>query len=150
MTIRPANAEEAKRVKAIAEAAYQPYVAVIGRPPAPMVADFQAAAQAGDLHVLEDGGTIVAYIHLYPKGQALHIENLAVAPEARRRGYANRLLAFAEAEARRLGLGTLDLYTNEAMESAKALYLASGFQEIDRRLEAGFRRVYLQKDLQQA
>ncbi len=148
MAIRKAEETDVAGVRAIAEAAYRPYVAVIGRAPAPMVADFESAADAGDLHVLELDGRAMAYIHLYPKDKALHIENLAVVPEARRQGLASRLLTFAESEARRLGLSHLDLYTNEAMESAQALYLASGFREIDRRVEAGFRRVYLQKALE--
>ncbi len=145
--IRLAGPADIARVRAIAEAAYQPFVAEIGRAPAPMVADFAAAAEAGTLHVLEEAGRMLAYIHLYPKGEVLHIENLAVAPEAHRRGLARRLLAFAETEARDRGIACLDLYTNEVMKGAYGLYIASGFTEIDRRVEAGFRRIYLQKRL---
>ncbi len=145
--LRPAGPADVPRVRAIAEAAYRPFVAEIGRPPAPMVADFAAAAGAGSLYVLEEGEATLAYIHLYPKGDLLHIENLAVAPEARRRGLARRLLAFAEEEAGRRGIACLDLYTNEVMKAAYGLYIAEGFTEVERRVEAGFRRVYLQKPL---
>lgn len=147
MSFRPAGGADVASVRAIAEAAYQPYVAEIGRPPAPMVADFAAAAAAGDLFLLEEEGQLQAYIHLYAKGDVLHIENLAVAPEARRRGYARRLLAFAEDEARARGIGCLDLYTNEVMAAAYGLYIAAGFEEVDRRTEAGFRRIYLRKPM---
>ncbi len=147
MPLRLATAADVAAVRAIAEAAYQPFVAAIGRPPAPMVADFEAAAEAGDLHLFEEEGQALAYIHLYPNGEALHIENLAVAPEARRRGLAKQLLAFAELEARARGLTCLDLYTNEVMTAAFGLYIAAGFQEVDRRVQDGFRRIYLQKSL---
>jgi len=145
MPMRPATPADVVRVRAIAEAAYEPYVAEIGRKPAPMVADFAAAQAEGALYVLEEPDGVLAYIHLYPKGEALHIENLAVWPEARRRGIARRILAFAADEARTRGIDLLDLYTNEAMREAQALYQAEGFDEIDRRVEAGFRRIYLQK-----
>ncbi len=147
MSFRPAGNADVATVRTIAEAAYQPYVAEIGRAPAPMVADFAAAAAAGDLFVLEEEGQVLAYIHLYAKDEVLHIENLAVAPEARRRGYARRLLAFAEDEARTRGIDCLDLYTNEVMAAAYGLYIATGFDEVDRRVEAGFRRIYLRKAL---
>ncbi|GAB5470300.1 MAG: GNAT family N-acetyltransferase [Rhodospirillales bacterium] len=147
MEMRKARPGDVEPVMAIAEEAYAPYVAIIGRPPAPMVADFAEAEAAGQLHVLEREGEIVAYIHLYPKGDVLHIENLAVMPALRRQGIARRLLDFAEAQAAALGIGVLDLYTNEVMESAQSLYLATGFDEVERREEAGFRRVYLRKTL---
>lgn len=147
MSFRPAGSSDVATVRAIAEAAYEPYVAAIGRPPAPMVADFAAAAAAGDLFLLEEEGQAVGYIHLYAKGEDLHIENLAVAPQARRRGHARRLLAFAEQAARARGIARLDLYTNEVMEAAFGLYIAAGFEEVDRRLEAGFRRIYLRKNV---
>lgn len=145
MPLRPATPADVERVRAVAEAAYRPYVAEIGRKPAPMIADFAAAQAAGSLYVLETAAGIQAYIHLYPKGAALHIENLAVDPQARRQGLAGQLLAFAEAEAGRRGIALLDLYTNEAMREAQALYAAKGFAEVDRRVEAGFRRIYLQR-----
>ncbi len=147
MRIRPALAADVEKVRALAEAAYQPFVARIGRPPAPMVADFAAAAAAGNLQLVEENDRLLAYIHLYPKGEVLHIENLAVAPEARRCGLARRLLAFAETEARAREIACLDLYTNEVMDGAFALYMAEGFEEVERRVVDGFRRIYLQKQL---
>ena len=57
------------------------------------------------------------------------------------------LLAFAEEEARARDLQTLQLYTNEAMVENIAFYQRGGYQEIDRRVEEGYRRVFMQKTL---
>ncbi|MEO1194269.1 MAG: GNAT family N-acetyltransferase [Pseudomonadota bacterium] len=145
--IRKAGDADVGLVKAIAEAAYAPYAATLGKPPAPMVADFGAAQAAGDLFVLEQAGQVVAYIHLYRKEAVLHIENLAVHPSARRQGLAGRLLDFAEEEARRRGISVLDLYTNVVMTEAQALYERAGFTEIERREVNGFHRIFLQRRL---
>jgi len=62
------------------------------------------------------------------------IYSLAVSPEARRRGLAQRLLACAEAESRRRGLTGIVLEVREDNEAALALYQSAGFQRIGRRL----------------
>ncbi|WP_444852376.1 hypothetical protein [Streptomyces sp. NPDC000229] len=51
MTIRRATADDVLRVKAVTEAAYQHYIARIGRVPAPMAADHAADVAAGHLEV---------------------------------------------------------------------------------------------------
>jgi hypothetical protein len=58
------------------------------------------------------------------------------------------LLAFAEAEARRMGARALRLYTNEAMTENLALYGRLGFVETHRAVEEGLRRVYMTKVLE--
>jgi len=62
------------------------------------------------------------------------IYSLAVAPQARRRGIARRLLAYAEAESRRRGMKGVVLEVREDNSAALALYRAAGFQAIGRRL----------------
>jgi ribosomal protein S18 acetylase RimI-like enzyme len=87
----------------------------------------------------------VALIVLRPDEDALFVENIAVDPLVQGKGHGRALLAFAEAEARRLGLSALRLYTNAAMTENLAYYPRLGFRETDRREEDGYRRVFFEK-----
>lgn len=56
-------------------------------------------------------------------------------------------MAFAETHAGGLGLRALRLYTNEAMHETIPFYEGLGFAVSERRLEDGYRRIYLEKPL---
>ena len=61
------------------------------------------------------------------------ILTLAVAPEARRRGLGQALLAATMAEAARRGARAMFLEVAHSNASARALYAAAGFVEVGRR-----------------
>ncbi|HXP76677.1 MAG TPA: GNAT family N-acetyltransferase [Stellaceae bacterium] len=145
--IRPARPDEAEWARALVRRAYALYVPRMGREPAPMLADYGALIDAGDMRVLEDAGPPVALIVLRPDEDALFIENIAVDPAAQRKGHGRTLLAFAEREARRLGLKALRLYTNAAMTENLSYYPSLGFRETDRREEDGYKRVFFEKQV---
>ncbi|RIA55274.1 GNAT family N-acetyltransferase [Dichotomicrobium thermohalophilum] len=148
ITIRKAEADHAREVEACARAAYEKFVPLIGREPAPMVADFARQIARGIVEIAVDpAGRVAGFMVRYPRGAHLHIENLAIHPAFQGQGLGTRLLRRAEDTARELGLTTLELYTNAKMSEALAFYPARGFVEIDRRWEAGFDRVYFRKDL---
>ena len=144
-TIRPARREEAEWAKALVRRAYALYVPRMGQEPAPMLADYGALIEAGELKLLEEAGRPVALIVLRPEEDALFVENIAVDPQAQGKGYGRALLAFAEDEARRLGLTAIRLYTNAAMTENLAYYPRLGFRETDRREEDGYNRVFFEK-----
>ena len=54
-------------------------------------------------------------------------------------------MSFAEEEALRRGLQTIELYTNVKMTENLELYPRLGYQETDRREEDGFSRVFYRK-----
>ena len=143
--IRPARANDADWARALVRRAYQLYVPRMGKEPAPMLADYAALIAEGEVHVLEDAGKPAALIVIYPKHDALFIENIAVDPAAQRKGHGRVLLEFAEREARRLGLDFLRLYTNARMTENLAYYTALGFHETERREEDGYSRVFFEK-----
>lgn len=143
--IRPARAEEAARLAAIARAAYAPYVAAIGRVPPPMAQDFPAAIAAG--RVLVAGDPAEGFVVSHPRAADWHVENLAVAPGAQGLGLGPRLLAAAEDLGRAAGFARVTLYTNAAMAPALALYPRLGYRETARRTEDGLRRVFFEKEL---
>jgi len=140
--IRPATQSDLPYIKNSAEAAYGPYVPVIGRKPAPMVADFASLIDQDSVWVC-DGGFIV----MFAQGDVLHIENVAVHPDMQGQGFGRRLMSFAEDHARSLGLACVELYTNAKMTGPLALYPRLGYRQTGRRIEDGFDRVYFAKTL---
>jgi len=145
MEIHRARPEDAPFVREIAREAYKPYVKRIGREPAPMVADFAALINAAEVWVAVDFAEILGYIVMRPRGDTLHIENVAVSPPRHGEGVGKALLDFAEAEAARVGIARMDLYTNARMRENLSLYPRLGWVETDRRTEDGFERVYYEK-----
>src|ERR1051326_5047539 len=143
--IRPAHANDAEWARALVRRAYALYVPRMGKEPAPMLADYGALITAGEGYVLEDAGVPGGLIGIYPKEDALFIENTAVDPSAQRKGHGRTLLAFAEREAQRLGLKFLRLYTNAAMTEILTYYPRLGFSETERREEDGYKRVFFEK-----
>ena len=95
-TIRPAAEADVPALRSIAVAAYQRYVPRIGRPPAPMTADYLAPARHGQAWVAIEDGQAVGFIILTPQPSHLLIENVAVLPAAQGRGIRAQLLALAE------------------------------------------------------
>ncbi|HLZ70954.1 MAG TPA: GNAT family N-acetyltransferase [Dehalococcoidia bacterium] len=147
VTIRPARQHDAVAAAACVTAAYELYLPRMGVRPAPMLADYAALIAAGHVWVLVEDNALRGLIVLIAEPDHLFIENVAVQPEAQGRGYGRRLLDFADAEARRLRLPELRLYTNELMTENLGLYAHLGYVEVDRRLDGGYRRVFMVKRL---
>ena len=144
--MRPATTDDVAAVEAVVRAAYTGYIDRIGRPPAPMTADYVALVP--DTWVLDDdGGAVVGVLVVSAEPDHLLIQSVAVAPESQGCGYGRTLLAHAEIRARELGLPQLRLYTNAAMTENLRLYPHLGYTEVDRRREDGFDRVYYVKDV---
>ncbi len=131
--------------------AYARYVALIGREPAPMTADYAALIARGEVWVATQdacpGAVLVGVLVLRPQPPALLLDNVAVLPAWQRRGIGRALLAYAESQARQQGLSEVTLYTNAKMVDNQRLYAALGYVETDRRVEAGFSRVFFRKPL---
>ncbi len=76
---------------------------------------------------------VVGYLCFWEIGHEIHITNLAVHPEWRRRGVARRLLATALAEGASRGVVLAFLEVRPTNTRALALYDSLGFQIIGRR-----------------
>ena len=147
MNIRPAVPNDFDSVKGCAEQAYALYVPRMEKKPAPMIADFRAQIEAGHLYVIESGGDVAGFIVLYRRRDHIHVENVAVCPARQGQGLGRALLSFAEDEAKRRNVRTIELYTNIKMTENLELYPRLGYVEFDRREEHGFSRVFFRKDL---
>jgi len=145
--IRAAEAADAARLRAVAKGAYEGYVDRIGRAPAPMTADYDAAVRDGQVWVATQQDEVVGLLVLIARPDHLLLENIAVLPSAQKRGIGARLLGLAEDQARQLHLGQIRLCTNEAMTENLAYYPRHGYIETHRAEQDGFRRVFFVKDL---
>ncbi|WP_219466794.1 GNAT family N-acetyltransferase [Nonomuraea rhizosphaerae] len=141
-------AEEADRaaVEELVREAYEPWVPVIGMRPLPMEADYAALIAAGRVHVTGDDG-LDGLVVLVPEDGVLLVDNVAVRPALHGKGIGRSLLAFAEREARRLGLPALRLYTNVRMTTNIALYESIGYVQLGRVGIEGRSAVVMRKQL---
>jgi ribosomal protein S18 acetylase RimI-like enzyme len=147
--IRPAVLSDEPAVRDCAERAYVQYVEAMGRRPAPMVADFRAQIRDGLVRVATDAdGRVVGFVVYYPRGGAMHLENVAVLPEQAGQGIGKALIDDCEAAARRAGLPAVELYTNLKMIANLSIYPHLGYREIGRWREAGFDRVFFRKEFE--
>ncbi len=83
----------------------------------------------------------------YPQGDHIHLESVAVMPERTGTGIGKALIGYVEGMAKSEGLKAVELYTNEVMIENVALYQKMGYREIQRKLQAGFNRVFFKKAL---
>jgi GNAT superfamily N-acetyltransferase len=147
IAIRPAAEADAPALARIAVAAHQHYVPRIGRPPAPMTADYTAAIRRGQAWVAAVDGEVAGFIILISRPGYLLLENVAVLPAAQGRGIGARLLALAEDRARALHVPEIRLYTNAAMTENLAYYPRHGYTETHRAQQDGFDRVFYRKQV---
>ena len=83
--------------------------------------------------VMRDDGRVVGYLCLWEIGDELHITNVAVHPEYRRRGIGRSLVSgvLEDARARKLKLVVLEVRPSN--HEARTLYESFGFREVGRR-----------------
>jgi len=148
--VRPAQAEERVRHRAQAgipvelrplrEADIPAVVAVEQRVfPDPWTPEFfrsELGLPMVHARVVELDGSLAGYLVAWLGQDGGHLGNLAVVPEARRRGVARRLLEDLLDRARALGVGSIALEVRVSNFAAQALYREHGFRL------AGLRRGY--------
>jgi N-acetylglutamate synthase-like GNAT family acetyltransferase len=144
-SIRRATAADLTDIRRLMTDAYTKYIERIGRPPAPMTADYAAALEHSRVWVLESGDAIVGALVTQDRGDHLLLETIAVASSAQGKGYGRLLLERAELDAAELGLSEVRLCTNEAMTENLTFYPRHDYRETGRALQDGFRRVYFSK-----
>jgi ribosomal protein S18 acetylase RimI-like enzyme len=149
-TIRKARLADGAGMQSCVKAAYHHYIPRIGRPPGPMLDDYSEVVQQYLAFVAEVRGQIAGVLVLIRKDNSVLLDNVAVDPDHQGRGLGRRLIEFAESEARNQGFAQLDLYTHERMTENIEMYKRLGYVEIERRIEKGYRRVYMRKSLSKA
>lgn len=131
MELRLAAPSDARAIRDLTREAYAKWVAVIGREPKPMTADYEAAVRRHRFDLLHVNGVLAGLIETVDETDRLLIENVAVAPRFQGQGLGRRLLAHAERVAAALGRDRIRLYTNKRMAENVKLYRSLGY-EVDR------------------
>ena len=137
--IRPANLSDADAVASCVNAAFTPYIARIGKPPAPMLADFPKIIAAGKVWVAEIDGQVVGVLVQYETEAGFYIDTVAVLPALQGTGVGRALLLFAESEATRRGFRSIYLCTNVKMTENQVFYPRIGYVEYERKTGSGLR-----------
>lgn len=145
---RRAAPDDVPAITALVRAAYARYIERLGRRPSPMDDDHAAYVERGEQWVLDEpDGTVIGAVVLTPKDDHLFLDNLAVAPAQHGRGLGRLLLEHGEAEARRLALPEIRLYTNVVMTENQAIYAHLGYEETGRETVGIYHRVKYRKAL---
>lgn len=145
--LRPATVSDVTAIKRCVHEAYAQYVERIGEPPGPMLDDYRQVVRDRRVFVIESSGEIAGAVVLIEERGTMLLDNIAVLPSRQGEGIGRRLMLLAEEEARRLGYESIDLYTHELMTENFALYARNGYEEVERRTERGFPRIYMRKRL---
>lgn len=132
ISIRRAGAEDVAAIAALTNAAYNKYVARIGRKPQPMTTDYAKMVSEHPIWLLEIGPQIAGVLVLQHEPESMLIYSVAISPSEQKRGFGHLLLARAEQEARQAGYAVLRLYTNALMVENIALYTSLGYRETRR------------------
>lgn len=150
ISITNAAPEDIPVIKSMVDAAYCKYIERIGKPPAPMTADYHVLMQTHEIFLLQKpNGNIMGSIMFRSDlpSNSIEINNLVVDPLAQGLGYGRILMDYAENIAKERGHSSLTLYTNVKMYENLGLYVKLGFIETERKVEDGFERVYFRKPL---
>jgi GNAT superfamily N-acetyltransferase len=134
--LRQATPADAAAIRSLTRAAYAKWVALIGREPKLMTADYEVTLRRHRFDLLLSGGVPAALIETVEEDGQLLIENVVVAPRFQRQGFGRMLLAHAERLVRDLGKVRLRLYTNQRFTENIRLYEQLGYT-IDREEDLG-------------
>ena len=148
MNICRATLSDAPNLVRLADEAYRHYIARIGRPPAPMLADFTRHI-TDDTVFIATNDVICGYVVLCHGPVGWRLDNIAVAPSSQGQGIGAALIRHSESFMAKKGAAYYQLYINELMHENIDLYHNSGFREIACREEHGFKRVYFEKTINQ-
>lgn len=100
----------------------------------------KADADKGALLIAERAGDLVGCVFAQVKGDALYIGKLAVRPGLQGAGVGRKLVDAAREEARRRGLGILELQTRIELTENHATFARMGFVKTAETAHEGFDR----------
>ncbi|WDY60079.1 GNAT family N-acetyltransferase [Pseudomonas sp. PSKL.D1] len=147
LTFRQAGQADAQAITALVNEAYTPYIARIGKPPAPMLEDYGQVIAQSEVYVALQQAQVVGVLVMGRADGDMLLVNVAVLPSCKGQGIGKALLQLCERHARQAGCEAIRLYTHERMTENLAIYRKQGFEETHRAHEHGFARVFMRKVL---
>ncbi len=149
-TIRPATSADYDAIVACIEAAFTPWISIIGMKPMALTADYHTFIERKVIYVIDGNQSddIAGLLIIYPVDDALYVDTIAVNPSYQKHGLGRHLLVFADQKTREAGLSKITLITNAKQLSNQAYYRKNGFIETHRTtLEPGRIGVWMAKTL---
>ncbi|MDX6517059.1 MAG: hypothetical protein QOH73_2725 [Gaiellaceae bacterium] len=145
--LRRATYDDIGAIEGLVAESFGKYVERIGKPPAPMLADYAGMLDTSRIWVIVQRDAVIAVLVTLDQGDHLLLDTVAVATSAQGSGYGRRLLEQAERDAAEQGLSEVRLVTNEAMTENLVFYPRHGYRETHRAVQDGYRRVFFSKSL---
>jgi N-acetylglutamate synthase-like GNAT family acetyltransferase len=139
---RRATAADARLVADLVESAYSPYIDLIGRPPAPMLDDYDDVLANAEVWVVAGDHRLRGCLVLVPRRDHLFLDNIAVHPDDQGHGVGTALLHLADRRAQELGVTEIRLYTNVLMTQNRAYYARHGYVETHTTVDEGYDRAF--------
>lgn len=147
LKVRRAGPDDEPAIEGCVHDAYESFVEAIGTRPAPMLDDYERLIADGRVWVAALADQLFGVIVMWGEPDHWYVDNIAVDPVHQGKGVGTALLVEADRHARRAGLGTIRLYTNEAMTANQDFYPRRGFTETRRALDRGYRRIFYERRL---
>ncbi|HEY9016363.1 MAG TPA: GNAT family N-acetyltransferase [Gemmatimonadales bacterium] len=106
-------------------------------------------APGGQIFFVLEGARVLGTCAVLRDGDECEIAKMAVAPEARGRGYGDRLMEAAIGFAGEIGASRIVIVSNTVLEPAIRLYLKHGFVRVPLSADGRYRRanIRLERDL---
>ena len=145
--IRQAEGADLDAIRTVVNKAYEVYVPLMDRTPAPMLDDYMTLIAENKVTVVLDSGRIVGVLVAWIEDEAVYVDNIAIDPASQGAGIGCELLDVAAEFAKTAGLGRVWLYTNALMQNNIGYYERRGFVVTGRRLDKGYDRIYFERML---
>jgi ribosomal protein S18 acetylase RimI-like enzyme len=149
-TIRLATTDDYEATVACIDAAFTPWIEIIGMKPMALTADYHDFIERKVLYVVDgnQSSELAGLLIIYPVDDALYVDTIGVNPSYQKHGLGRRLLAFAQQKTHEAGLNKITLVTNAKQVSNQNYYRKNGFIETHREmLEPGRVGVWMAKTL---
>jgi GNAT superfamily N-acetyltransferase len=130
MEIRLATETDFETVTDCVQAAFSVWTEIIGCRPFALDTDYTGRIEQGYVYLAIENDELFGIIALWPDGNTVYVDTVAVYPNLQGRGVGRVLLDFAESHARTLGKVAISLCTNEKMDTNRAYYQKLGYSEI--------------------
>nr|WP_144276985.1 GNAT family N-acetyltransferase [Pseudomonas resinovorans] len=144
-TIRRAALADADAIAALVNEAYTPYIARIGKKPAPMLDDYRQVVADFETFILTRDSELAGVLVMSLEDDELLLVNVAVLPRCKGQGIGKLLMRFCEDFAQGARCQAIRLYTHELMTENIEIYKKLGYRETHRATENGFARVFMRK-----
>ena len=146
--IRRAQAHDWQKCRDIADDAYAKYTPLIGKKPAPMMADYKAHISDDIVFVYDNGSDILGFAVIIHQIDGYWLETIAVSTDQQGQGIGKALMTAVDDYIGMVAT-SYQLYTNVVMTQAADWYNRLGFDQIEIKKRAGYQRIYFQKTLKQ-